>query len=153
MTWGLLRRKADFIIGTKEDPYLLRWYIVPRNNYFNIYLHKIVRSDDDRALHDHPWWNFSWILCAGYVEVMVRKGGDPSNKDDHYERYRNPWTMVLRKPEAAHRLVVGDTPAWSLFLTGPRIREWGFYCPKGWRHWLKFSDRKDGVGYVTKGCE
>ena len=35
--------------------YLSRWHIIPRNRYFNIYLHKFVGSDDDRALHDHPW--------------------------------------------------------------------------------------------------
>ena len=26
-----------------------------RNKIFNIYLHQIIRSDDDRALHDHPY--------------------------------------------------------------------------------------------------
>ncbi len=42
-------RKPDFIIGGPENPYLLRWYLIPQNRFFNVYLHKILRSDDDRA--------------------------------------------------------------------------------------------------------
>ncbi len=45
-------RVADFIIG---DFYLLRWWVIPRNEMYNLYLHDIRKSDDDRALHDHPW--------------------------------------------------------------------------------------------------
>ena len=62
-------RKPDFIIGPKDAPYLRRWWIIPRNRLFNIYLHQILRSDDDRALHDHPWINCSIILKGRYMEV------------------------------------------------------------------------------------
>jgi hypothetical protein len=47
-------RPPDFVIGG-DSPYMLRWWIIPRNKFFNIYLHRFLRSDDDRALHDHPW--------------------------------------------------------------------------------------------------
>ena len=49
------KRHPDFIVGGKDNPYLLRWFVIPRNPVFNIYLHRFLRSDDDRALHDHPW--------------------------------------------------------------------------------------------------
>jgi hypothetical protein len=62
-------REPDLYIGGKDDPYLLRWYLIPRNRFFNVYLHKIVRSDDDRALHDHPWWWLSVMLKGRYAEV------------------------------------------------------------------------------------
>lgn len=65
-------RPADFIIGGAENPYIYRWWVIPRNTIFNIYLHKIVRDDDDRALHDHPWVNCSIILKGRYVEVTPR---------------------------------------------------------------------------------
>lgn len=42
-------RNPDFIIGG-ADPYMLRWWVIPRNKVFNIYLHRFLRSDDDRAL-------------------------------------------------------------------------------------------------------
>lgn len=48
----LLSGKPHFVIGNADNPYMLRWFILPRNRLFNIYLHKFLRDDDDRALHD-----------------------------------------------------------------------------------------------------
>lgn len=48
---GIMVREPDFVIG---DDYLRRWYVVPRNPFCNVYLHHILHSDDDRALHDQP---------------------------------------------------------------------------------------------------
>lgn len=140
-------REPDFIIGNRADPYLRRWWIIPRNRVFNIYLHHFCRSDDDRALHDHPWVNLSWLLDGTYLEhspngIAERRSGQ----------------MVARLPSAAHRvqLLVSDTgrekPVWTLFITGPRVREWGFLCPRGWRHWKEFTARDD-KGQVGRGCE
>ena len=48
-------------------------------------------------------------------------------------------------------------PAWSLFITGPVTREWGFHCPQGWRHWKDFTSYRevgeDGRGCIGRGCE
>lgn len=45
------------------------------------------------------------------------------------------------------------TPAITLFITGPRVREWGFWCPKiGWRHWRVFTD-PDNTGQIGRGCD
>jgi hypothetical protein len=63
-------RDPDFIIGGQANPYLLRWWIIPRNRFFNIYLHRFLRSDDDRALHDHSWCNVSILLDGAYYEYM-----------------------------------------------------------------------------------
>lgn len=52
-------RPPDVVIGGFQNPYLLRWYVIPRNPVFNVYVHLFLRSDDDRALHDHPWANLS----------------------------------------------------------------------------------------------
>lgn len=132
-------RPADFIIGGAETPYMFRWWIVPRNRWFNVYLHKIVRSDDDRALHDHPWWNISILLRGFYREVTPRG-----------TKMRRGGSIVFRSAKTAHRLEV-DAPCWSLFLTGPTIRTWGFHCPKGWVEWTKFVDERDN-GAVGRGC-
>jgi hypothetical protein len=45
-----------------------RWHIIPRNRLFNIYLHHFLKSDYDRALHDHPWASLSIILKGEYTE-------------------------------------------------------------------------------------
>ena len=43
-------RDPDFVIGRPGKPYLLRWWVIQRNRWFNIYLHQILENDDDRAL-------------------------------------------------------------------------------------------------------
>ena len=66
----LMSGKPHFIIGGVDDPYLLRWFLIPRNHILNVYLHKFLRSDDDRALHDHPWWFVSIMLRGRYLEWL-----------------------------------------------------------------------------------
>ena len=52
-----------------------RWWVIPRNKWFNVYLHHFLRSDDDRALHDQPWWNLSILLDGEYTEHTIAAGG------------------------------------------------------------------------------
>lgn len=134
-------RPPDFTIGTPDKPYMHRWWIIPRNRFFNIYLHHIVRDDDDRALHDHPWVNVSIVLKGGYTEVMP-----------HASKWRGRGSIVFRLPKAAHRLELDEDSCWTLFITGPRVREWGFLCPKGWRDWRVFTAPADR-GQIGRGCE
>ncbi len=135
-------RNPDFIIGPHDDPYLRRWWVVPRNPWLNVYLHEIRRPDDDRALHDHPWWNVSFIVRGGYTEHTIKGAA-----------WRGPGSITIRRPEYAHRLIPTsrEKPSWSIFITGPRLREWGFYCPKGWVRWDRFVDPSD-KGLVGPGC-
>jgi hypothetical protein len=134
-----MANSPDFIIG---DNYLRRWWIVPRNNWCNLYLHEILHSDDDRALHDHPWDNTSFLIEGSYIEVTPEG-----------EFLREAGAVVSRPATASHRIVIPDGGrAVSLFMTGPQIREWGFHCPQGWRHWKEFVDARS-TGKVGRGCE
>lgn len=150
-------RHPDFIIGRPGSPYMRRWYVIPRNRWFNIYLHNIVRSDDDRALHDHPWWNLSILLKGGYWEVTPpyrplypEMAIDLFHEPKLVRKWRRPGSVVLRRATDAHRLeVTGST--WSLFITGRNVRSWGFWCPQGWRHWQQFVDMTN-TGAVGPGC-
>ena len=136
-------RPPDFVIGEPDAPYMLRWYVIPKNRYFNIYLHKVLRDDDDRALHDHPWFNLSIILRGGYIEYL----------SDRRPKVRRPGQIIFRRPERAHRLALrAGRPSWSLFLTGPHRRTWGFYCPKGWVPWKEFVDLREGGNKRGAGC-
>lgn len=142
------RRLRDFVVGGDADPYLVRWWIIPRNPAFNIYLHEFRRSDDDRAHHDHPWWSLSIILSGRYLEHRTLRDGSQDAV------MRHAGAMILCSARAAHPVeLVDGEPAWTLFLTGPRIRQWGFLCPNGWRHWRVFTDPKTGGSTVGRGCE
>jgi hypothetical protein len=150
-------RQPDFVIGDVQDPYLLRWFVIPRNRFFNIYLHKFLKSDDDRALHDHPWlFNISILLKGDYLE----------HKLNREVRLRKRGRVYLRWGKAPHRVELLHgidrvsmngpfrlKPAWTLFITGPIVRDWGFYCPKGWLHWKKFVAVREGGNQVGQGCE
>ena len=145
LVWDKFTKPARYI-GGKDNPYLSRWYIIPRNNWFNIYLHKFTRSDDDRALHDHPWWNVSVILKGWYWEIIS------NNPELLIPRVRG--NIVFRKATQLHRieLPVEGYPVWTLFITGPRIREWGFQCPQGWIPWYEFVD-PNNPDLPGRGCD
>ena len=108
---------------TNKRPYMHRWHVIPRNRWLNIYFHKVVQSDDDRALHDHPWWNMSIILKGRVRELLP----------DGTMRLLTPGSFQLRSPTDLHRLkLIKGAPYYSLFITGPRVRDWGFMCQSGW---------------------
>lgn len=145
--WTRGKWNPDYLIGDPLDPYLRRWWILPRNPWFNIYLHNIRKSDDDRALHDHMYLNLSVLLRGGYIEVTEPEGPTGPSL---LTPFKAP-TLIARKGSKAHRLIIeeGNT-AWTLFITGPRYREWGFHCPQGWRHWRDFVGEDPGT--VGRGC-
>jgi hypothetical protein len=144
--WISIDRAPDFLIGGSEDPYMRRWWVIPRNKRFNIYLHHFLHSDEDRALHDHPWWNVSILLSGGYVEHTIAAGG--VGRAVAY----GEGAVKFRGAKTAHRVELNNGPCWSLFITGPVIREWGFHCPRGWRHWREFVDDRDN-GKIGAGCD
>ncbi len=154
MSWAdrfiarITRRPPDFIVGGAERPYLRRWFVIPRNPVFNVYLHQFMRSDDDRALHDHPWMNCSVLLRGCYVEHTVQAGGI------HRRHVLLAGDVHLRLTgRFAHRIELVDGPCWTLFITGPRYRQWGFHCPdRGWVHWKQFTQAGD-PGAIGRGCE
>jgi hypothetical protein len=121
----LLSGRPHQVIGGDEHPYLRRWYVIPRNPLLNIYVHQFLRSDDDRALHDHPWWFVSLIVRGSYLEVT--EAG--TNR-------RRAGSIAFRPAEWRHRVQLdsnswvsdGEFPCWTLIVTGRRRRMWGFWC-------------------------
>jgi hypothetical protein len=125
-----------------HDHQLQRWFVVPRNPFNNVYLHRFLRSDDDRALHDHPWDNRSWVLSGEYVEHL----------QDGSTATRFEGDVIERRAIEAHRVELVTGPAVTLFFTGPIIRSWGFYCPKGWVPWREFVAVEEGGNRRGQGC-
>lgn len=148
---GKMQRSPDFVIGPEDAPYLRRWWIVPRNEGCNVYLHEILRSDEDRAGHDHPWANTSFLIEGAYDEV-VYSPSKPWEPLGTLQRVAGD--RVTREATVTHRLIIPEGGrAVSLFMTGPKLREWGFWCPdgKGWVHWRDFTAGEHGE-IVGRGC-
>jgi hypothetical protein len=152
------RRAPDFIIhGAQPGAYLRRWWIIPRNPILNLYLHQIVRSDDDRALHCHPWCNASLLLRGSYVEVLPRSQAQPGWMDRYPQHllyaHRSAGELTGRLGHWRHLLEIlpHQPECWTLFLTGPVYRRWGFWCTRGWVYWRQYVDARD-TGRTAAGC-
>lgn len=149
------QREPDFIIHNDDGEYLRRWYVIPRNPILNLYLHCIVGSDDDRALHCHPWLNISVLIAGNYREIVPTHPDQPS-ADDYLDggtrtHTRTAGDVIARSGNDRHRLVNTGAPCWTLFITGPVFRRWGFWCRKGFVYWRKFVSARD-KGAVGAGC-
>lgn len=156
-------RGPDMVIGGDARPYMLRWWLLPRNRWVNVYLHHFLRDDDDRALHDHPWHSLSVLLSGRLIETYAPVACRAAEPAHQVERTHAVGAIVWRGCRFAHRLALplgsdlAPRPAVTLFITGPRVREWGFWCPAsspagGWRPWRKFV-APDDPGAVGPGCE
>lgn len=134
MEYKKLKILEKRVIGPDDDPLLIRWILfrVPR---FGVYLHKLCRSDYDRALHDHPWPFISVILKGNYTEVHDQTIDGQKVFEPH-----SRWSILIRPAEWRHRFVL-DNPAWTLVIVGRRARRWGFFLPSGWCWWRKHNYR------------
>lgn len=101
-------------------------------------VHHILRSDDGRDFHDHPWPYLTIILRGGYWEVRPVL---VDNVVSYCVRtWHGPGSVLLRRANSWHRLELpeGQT-AWTLFCTGPKVQHWGFLVGRrkvGWREYL-----------------
>ena len=118
----LCKRPPDFVV---RPGYMDRWYVIPRNRFFNIYFHYFMGSDD-RVFHDHPWYSFGIILDGSYIEHTPY--GDNFFRDGH---------SAFRSPEYLHWLEVHN-PVKTLFITGPKLRVWGFLCDGIWTPFYEY---------------
>lgn len=107
-------------------------------------IHHILRSDNDRHLHDHPWPSTSLILFEGYLEVLPKDQRQDPRLDSDPEHQivipRAPGDVIHRAAGDRHRLIVNrGRTAWTLFMIGDYEQGWGFYTPEGkvpWREYL-----------------
>lgn len=125
------------------DGYMQRWFLSPEDRasyHLNgpvRRLHKILRSDNERDLHDHPFDYTTIILAGGYLEETPLSPSVPNGP--RRSQWHGPGSVLVRRAEDLHRLVLpeGQTCT-TLFITSPRRREWGFHTPTGWVDWRSY---------------
>lgn len=125
-----------FQVSTNGHPFLDRLRVV-QTPWFGIYLHRIHEPDPDRDPHDHPWPFISLILSGSYEEVTFTGPQELG----HYQ-LRKRGSAHFMSTRKAHRITDVQGILWTLVLTGPRIREWGFWTDEGWLHWRDYNQRK-----------
>lgn len=104
-------------LGLPECPYVIRWRV--ETPWFSVRLHHWLGPDDDRAFHDHPW-DFT---------TLVLKGGYTDHSPNFWPHGEHLGAGAIRRREAEHQHTVVPDPggAWTVIVTGPRRRAWGFW--------------------------
>ena len=123
----VIRSKLGVPVGPPDNPLMTRFYVIPKNPIFNIYLHHIHRSDEG-DLHDHRAANISVILRGRYYEQRF------SVRPVEGRAYPRLKVMVIERlcprfrwAGTPHRLILLHGEVWSLFVKFPHTRNWGFY--------------------------
>ena len=114
-----------------------RWHIIARNLCCNIHLHRWHAGDSyEDGLHDHQWSYLS-ILLWGRVSEIIHTRSYTSIPNRWMTRELPtrfiPGSMRWRPAEWSHAVTLKSKVAWTLIITGPVRRDWGFYTRDGWR--------------------
>lgn len=144
---GSLYRPPDLVIAPAgHGEYLFRWHLIDRNRDANVYFHVQTQSDPERPLHDHPWDSTSVILAGGYDEIIDHSPGTLYLRRGPYTSIRVPGDVIYRPATWAHRLILPPNVSYSmsLFTTGPKVRDWGFWTDKGWVAFNDMTVETDG---------
>lgn len=141
----MLSRPATEIIKRNGSPFMERWMIgrkitVPTfiasrtgsridgnagddltpipSEIENLFIHRYHRADAE-DVHCHPWDNGTLVINGYLVE-----------ETEHGERRLLAGDIVIRKATDKHAIRSVCEGTVTLFGTGPKFREWGFY-PNG----------------------
>jgi len=134
-----------FQVRKGDTPYLDRLRVV-QTPLFGVYLHRIHQPDQDRDPHDHPWPFVSFVLSGGYTERVWADKKRRRNDLHSMEFRRGRWSLHRMRADRAHRILSVEDQLWTLVLTGPRKRDWGFWTRDGlvpWRDYLAGCDSED----------
>lgn len=110
----------------------------------SIRLHWIHTADLDRALHDHPWTFFSWLLIGWYTEerptTPEKIQFDEKGVEAIKTTRRTPGSFALRRFHHRHRIsAVSPGGVLTLFVSFTKRQSWGFYTPQGKTWWWVFK--------------
>lgn len=131
-------RNIEKLVDGVRMLYLRRFFLTPRKWRYRVFLHHIVRSDDDRHPHDHPFAFATTILNNGYRELIDISGWDPDGNPIPADIRLGRAGDVFDNPaEHVHRLEL-PKPMWTLVVVDRAEREWGFITAEGDVPWRKY---------------
>ncbi len=141
--WAMSREPDECIGDGKGNTYMRRHHVVRLYGWLNIYVHQFLCSDDERGKHDHPWWSWSWMLSGWMHELF----------GENESRLIVEGDFIFRDANHKHRLLVAPKASghiWTLFITGPKTKEWGFYLADGWTHWKQIHKDRLANDYAER---
>ncbi len=126
-----------------NEPYLERYYVFLKDRKwfpFNVFIHKFLKSDPD-DVHDHPWPYATLILKGGYYE-WIPQFNSKGEKIGEQQVWRGPGSFRVCRSTSYHRIELKPgVTAWTMFMPGPQIRDWGFLVNNKWVQHEKYLDK------------
>lgn len=136
-----------------REPNMARTPLLPKNNKFNVFRHVYTHGElGVPSLHDHPWWSMSILLYGEVEEVVfdceqkdldaIRTRGLKAYMKHGIDGFLNNTMeipvkktisvprVIVRPPGYTHSLLLKSEKAATLFITGPRVQNWGFYTSR-----------------------
>ena len=137
-------RKRIVMDRGENEPYLERYYLFLKERErfpFNVFLHKFLKSDPD-DVHDHPWPYTTIILRGGYWE-WIPIFDSVGRKTGEIQHWRGPGHFRTCSANSFHRIELDpNITAWTLFMPGPKQREWGFLVKNKWVQWQEYLQQR-----------
>lgn len=138
------------IVNDDKSPYLDRYFIHRRTRGWrwlpSVYLHRFRSSDAGRDLHNHPWGtSLSLVLVGGYREERLVIDDEGMDKQV-VVRMVKPFSFNIIRHDDYHRVDLLEDDAWSIFITGKRVQDWGFWKEKEDVHvpWKQYLQERRG---------
>ena len=139
-----LNRKRLVYDRVDGELYLTRYYLFLKERTkcpFNIFLHRFHKSDD-AVFHDHPWSYTTIILQGGYWE-WIPIFDSVGRKTGEIQHWRGPGHFRTCSANSFHRIELDpNITAWTLFMPGPKQREWGFLVKNNWVQWQEYLQQR-----------
>ena len=126
--WIISKYTTDENMFYHLPGYMHRWWLFnPRSietneaKYpwipFSIRLHHILRKDNDRHLHSHPFNARTFIIKSWYIEL----------RENGKFHVRQKGSTAYLSTEDFHAIVeVPHGGVWTIFVCGKREQDWGF---------------------------
>jgi hypothetical protein len=139
-----LGRKRIVYDRVANEPYLERYYLFlkERDRFpFNVFLHKFLKSDPD-DVHDHPWPFATLILRGGYWEWRPQFNAQ-GLKIGEIAKWCGPGSFRTARATTYHRIELDPSvTCWTLFMPGPKQRDWGFLVRNVWVQWEQYLKQR-----------
>lgn len=154
--------KKKIVTGPDGSAYMHRWYVF-RTRGVSLFIHKFVRSDYDRALHDHPW-NFLVIpIWRGYIEHSAR--ANPFFEPEELKQIgadglkefksRRVWPIIgtrFRRAEYRHRVELLQKMVISSKRESGYVMTYSRYEPlPAWSLFFRFAKRRNWGFWCAQG--
>lgn len=144
-------RRRDIINRTGDAVYLERYYLLGgpseegewADSPLQVCIHRFRQSDEDGALHNHPWeQSVSFILAGGYSEERRWNGpSEITGTSNVVRRMYLPFDFNLIAHDDFHRVDLLEEDCWTIFVSSKKTQSWGFWDRdtkifKGWREFI-----------------